>query len=405
VEARLKVLHVYRTYFPDPPGGLQEAIHQISTATQAMGVEPTVFTLSPCAKPSTIEVDGIKVVRGHSWAEWQSCNIGSWQAIAAFRQLAKNTDIIHYHFPWPFADLLNRFVSKRKPKVMTYHSDIVRQRWLGVAYKPALRSMLSSMDRIVATSRNYINTSPVLQDQAWRDRVDAIPLGIKDRDQAQCSQRTQREGGNGSAAGTVTSPALDKLGLSVGKPYFLFIGALRYYKGLPYLIEASARVRAKIVVVGTGPELHKLSRQAQSIEHANVVFAGLVNNEDKFELLRHCRALVLPSHRRSEAFGMTLVEASMFAKPMISCEIGTGTSYVNIHDETGLVVPPESPAALADAMNILLADEALCQGLGLGARDRYDALFNGNALGQAYVGLYRTVLDRARAKTRPSKDL
>ena len=89
---------------------------------------------------------------------------------------------------------------------------------------------------------------------------------------------------------------------------------------------------------------------------------------------------------------MVLVEASMMKKPMISCEIGTGTSFVNLHEETGFVVTPESPQELAAAMQELLSDGALAKKMGLAARSRYQKLFSGPALGQAYSLLYKELL-------------
>jgi glycosyltransferase involved in cell wall biosynthesis len=77
---------------------------------------------------------------------------------------------------------------------------------------------------------------------------------------------------------------------------------------------------------------------------------------------------------------------------MVSCEIGTGTSFVNLHEETGFVVPPESPESLAHAMNALMADGALAEKFGRAARRRYEALFSGPALGKAYAQLYQNVL-------------
>ena len=89
---------------------------------------------------------------------------------------------------------------------------------------------------------------------------------------------------------------------------------------------------------------------------------------------------------------MVLVEASMFARPLISCEIGTGTSYVNEHENTGFVVQPEDPLSLARAMNSLLVDDALAHRMGAAARMRYEQLFSGVALGNAYAALYRDVM-------------
>ena len=88
---------------------------------------------------------------------------------------------------------------------------------------------------------------------------------------------------------------------------------------------------------------------------------------------------------------MVLVEAAMFGRPLISCEIGTGTSYVNAHEETGFVVPPRNPIALAQAMKMLLLDDVLASRMGRAARERYDRLFSGKALGDAYSSLYREV--------------
>jgi rhamnosyl/mannosyltransferase len=122
-----------------------------------------------------------------------------------------------------------------------------------------------------------------------------------------------------------------------------------------------------------------------------VLFAGQISDEEKVALLKRCRALVLSSHLRSEAYGMVLVEASIFGRPLVSCEIGTGTSYVNAHEESGLVVPPEDPVALAGALNALLNDANLAESLGRGARARYERLFSGPALGRAYADLFREV--------------
>ena len=85
---------------------------------------------------------------------------------------------------------------------------------------------------------------------------------------------------------------------------------------------------------------------------------------------------------------MVLVEAAMFGRPLISCEIGTGTSFVNAYEVSGLVVEPESPAALADAMNTLLYEDALARNMGQAARARYERLFSGPALGKAYADLF-----------------
>jgi glycosyltransferase involved in cell wall biosynthesis len=374
----MKVLHIYRTYFPDPPGGLQEAIRQICLGTKAHGVDNTVFALSPNPDPKTISRDEANVVRARSWFAPASCDIGGLEALSIFRHEVQQADVIHYLFPWPFADLLHQTVGVHKPSVLTYISDIVRQRSLNALYSPLMWRTLMSMRAIVSNAPNYASSSRVLSDPRLQNQLRQIPLGI---DEASYPKQ-----GDDSI--------FSRLGIENKSPYFLFVGVLRYYKGLQYLIEAASKINAQIVVAGSGPMEQSLVNQTKLIGATNVIFAGQVSECEKIALIKHCKALVLPSHLRSEAYGMVLVEASMFGKPMISCEIGTGTSFVNQHQETGFVVQPESPNQLAQAMNKLLCDDALTERFGRTARQRYESLFSGAALGKAYADLYRHVIEK-----------
>ncbi|WER45188.1 glycosyltransferase [Cupriavidus sp. WKF15] len=376
----LRVLHIYRTYFPDPPGGLQEAIRQIALSCSERGIESRIFTMSPTPEPQLVSLPEGQVVRARSWAAPASCDLGGPHSLLRFRELERWADVLHFHFPWPFGDVLRMLGRRNKPAVMTYHSDIVRQRYLGMLYRPLMRRMLDSMDAVVATSPTYARTSPVLGAMVKKGLLHSIPLGIGDY-----------------ANTTPTSndaALLERFGIDddcAGAPVFLALGVLRYYKGLHTLIEAARDVPARIVIAGSGPEMERLKALAVQHRAERVVFAGQVSDAEKIALLRRCRALVLPSHLRSEAFGMVLVEAAMFGKPMVCCEVGSGTSFVNEHGVTGLVVPPEAPVELAAALRRLLADSESAAKMGEAARERYLRLFSGAALGKAYDDLYRKV--------------
>ncbi|MBC8750397.1 MULTISPECIES: glycosyltransferase [Paraburkholderia] len=375
----MRVVHVYRTYFPDPPGGLQEAIRQIALSTRERGVEPRILTLSPCPTPTVVERPEGQVVREKSWAAPASCDLGGPCAVMKYREMADWADVVHFHFPWPFADVLHLLGRTNKPTVMTYHSDIVRQKLLGAVYGPLMRRTLRSMSAVVATSPAYARTSEALAACVSKERLKTIPLGIIDyRDEPQPLDAQRK--------------LESRLGLAPGEPYFLALGVLRYYKGLHTLVEAARHVRAKIVIAGSGPERERLAALAREHGASNVVFAGQVTHDEKVALLKGCRAMVLPSHLRSEAFGMVLVEAAMFGKPMVCCEVGSGTSFVNEDGVTGFVVPPEAPEPLVAAINRLALDEALARGMGAAARERYERLFSGPALGSAYKSLYEQVL-------------
>lgn len=375
----LRVLHAYRTYFPETQGGGQEAIRQICLATQALGVTNTVFALARQPLPAVMTRPEGMLVRSRSWLEIASCDIGGLEAFRRFGQLARETDVIHLHYPWPFADLLLEAAAPAHvPMVVTYHSDVVRQGTLDRLYEPLRRHLFARASAVVATSPTYAANSPVLR--RLGNKVVVIPLCLGPDDDT----------GEPEALGSDLAEAFDH------QPYFLFVGVLRYYKGLHTLIEAAPQVRAGIVILGDGPEAAALKRQARAVGAERVRFVGALDDSAKRSLLAGCRALVLPSHRRSEAFGLALLEASRAGRPMISCHIGTGTSWVNLDGVTGLVVPPESPMALANAMNRLAENAVLAHQMGVAAQDRWIGNFTPAHVGRDYADLY----ERARNSSR-----
>lgn len=130
----------------------------------------------------------------------------------------------------------------------------------------------------------------------------------------------------------------------------------------------------------------------------NVVFLGRIDEADKVALLELCYGVVFPSHLRSEAFGISLLEGAMFGKPLISSEIGTGTSYINIHGETGLVVPPNDPVAFRSAMQRLWDDPSLAAQMGAKADRRFFQLFTAENMARNHSELYREVVAEGRSR-------
>ena len=371
MKKNLRVLHIYRTYFPETQGGTQEAIRQLCLATQKLGVENTIFTLAQQCVPSRVVRPEGLLVRAKSWFEIASCNFGGFSAFRECLKAAENCDVIQIHYPWPFADLMLPFIRRREQAlVITFHSDIVRQGWLDRLYAPLRRYLLGSAQAIVATSPHYAQSSKLLL--AYAEKVRSIPLCLQ-------VEPTPDE----------CLKAHWKAQLGVG--FFLFVGVLRYYKGLDFLIQAAARVKQKIVLVGAGPEGEQLQLEVQRLGLTNVEFLGALPDADKNALMSLCRAVVFPSHLRSEAFGVTLLEGARAAKPLVCCDIGTGTTWVNRHNETGLVVPPGDALALAGALNQLAGDDALCERLGQGSRARWQQFFTPESVGLAYRRLYDDV--------------
>jgi O-antigen biosynthesis rhamnosyltransferase len=368
----LKILHFFKTYFPDSTGGIEQFIYQLARGSAQHGVDVAVLSLSPFVTEDTSVIDNHRSHRVKRHFEIASTG-ASLTAIRRFRELAREADIVHYHFPWPFMDVIHFASLIKRPTVLTYHSDILRQRFLLHLYKPLMAKFLASVDKIVATSPNYFETSPTLS--KYRDKTLVIPIGLDRQSypdaspELSCNWRAQ-----------------------VGEEFFLFVGMLRYYKGLHILLDAIRDTDLRVVIAGSGPTELELKKQAKSLDLANVQFLGSISDADKVALLQLCRAVVFPSHLRAEAFGISMLEGAMFGKPMISSEIGTGTSFVNVHGETGLVVPPRDPMAFRAAMQTLRDQPSMALTMGHNAGARYRTHFTAEMMVDRYLEVYGDLL-------------
>lgn len=377
----MEVLHVYKRFYPDRYGGVERVIHQLVAATGGRGVQNVVLSI---ALPDPLVGDmpaGLRTVRCRQTFEIASTPF-SLQALVRFPKLSRQFDLLHFHYPWPFGDLLAAVRADSVPYIVTYHSDIVRQKRLEPVYAPLRARFLDRSAVIVATSANYFSTSEILQ--GLRHKVRVIPIGLDP------SHYPPRDAGS-----------IEAWRARVGSGFFLFVGVLRYYKGLHILLEANAGLDLPLVIIGAGPIEADLRRQANALALKHTVFLGALPEADKAALLHLSRAIVVPSHLRSEAFGVSLLEGALFGKPLISSEIGTGSSFVNVDGLTGIVVPPSDPARLRDALLRLWTDDDLCRQLGGQARARFERFFTAERMGEAYLALYSEVLAEAR-RCRPA---
>lgn len=380
----MRVLHVFKSSYRQSMGGIENALRQMVHSSSALGVQNTVLCISgeetlPADKSPKTRAgvddrnnDAAGVIACRSTLAYDSL-VFSRSMFDCFKPLLRVHDLVHYHFPFPQQDIMHIWANPRIPSVVTYHSDIVRQRFLFKLYQPLLKKFLSRVDAIVTTSENYLGSSPVLCQ--FKDRVCVIPLGL---DQA-------------------LYPEADAISRQnwedrVGRGFFLFIGVLRYYKGLDILLQAASKTDQRFVIAGIGPMQEALQSRARRMKLQNVTFLGSISEKDKAALLHLCRALVFPSHLRSEAFGLTLVEGAMFGKPLISCDIGTGTSFINQHEQTGLVVPPANPGALLGAVQTLAQNPELAEAYGRNARKRYLLMFTAEMQAEKYVALYQNLM-------------
>ncbi|RBL69506.1 glycosyltransferase [Pseudomonas sp. MWU13-2625] len=369
----MRVLHFFKTYLPDSVGGIEQVIFQLCESGAHHGIDGQVLTLSADPTPPVVQLGQHEVHRARLDIQFASTGF-SWSVFKQFRELAAEADVVNYHFPWPFMDLVHFASGMNKPSVVTYHSDIIRQKHLLKLYRPLMNRFLASADRIVAASPNYLHTSDVLQQ--FQDKTRVIPYGL---DKAGYPQ--------------ADSERMNRWRQQLGDKFFLFVGVMRYYKGLHILLDALKDVDYPVVIVGAGPLELELHAQAAGLGLRNIHFLGRLGDEDKVALLQLSYAIVFPSHLRSEAFGISLLEGAMYGKPMISSEIGTGTSYINIHNETGLVVPPSNPLAFREAMRTLWENPERAATMGIKAEARYRQLFTADEMARKWTELYQELLE------------
>lgn len=368
----MRVLHFFKTYYPDTTGGIEQVMFQLSQGCRSLGVDGQVLTLSPNPVPERIQVADHEVVRVKENFNLASTGF-SLTVFKRFKDMAAEADLVHFHFPWPMMDLVHFATRHGRPTVLSYHSDIIKQRTLLKFYAPLMNRMLGSMDRILVASPNYQRSSETLK--PFADKTVVVPYGLDEaaypQVSAQCQARWQAQ---------------------LPEKFFLFVGVLRYYKGLHTLLDALEGADYPVLLFGGGPQEQELRAQAERLGLRNLRFLGRLDDEDKACLLQRCHALVFPSHLRSEAFGISLLEAAMYGKPMISCEIGTGTTFVNIDGETGLAVPPENPPALREAMRRLWDEPGLAARFGAQARARFEKVFTAERMCAATVQVYKELL-------------
>ena len=369
----MKVLHVFKTYYPHSFGGVEQVIATLANGLVSNGIQSEVFSLS--RKERVVSEPFQDHFRSTAKTDFEvlSCPF-SFTSISLFRDLVSRHDIIHYHFPFPFGDVLGLLLARNKPSIVTYHADIVVEKKLLAIYRPVEMAFLSSVDRIVATSSAYAKSSQNLR--KFKHKVRVADLGIDEEQYQEC----------------FCGVNLREWQLRLPADFILFMGVLRRYKGLETLVEAARGFDGYLVVAGGGPYRSNVENLISRYNLKNIILIGEFSEVDKVSLVKLARAIVLPSTLRSEAFGLTLLEASMMGKPMISTELGSGTTHVNVHMETGIVVEPGQADMLRNAMSCLVNDVELARKFGTTARDRYKTLFQGERMRERYVRLYRELV-------------
>ncbi|MCL2332034.1 MAG: glycosyltransferase [Actinomycetia bacterium] len=372
-------LTLVNKYYPPHVGGIEFHVRDLAEALAAAGHQVRVIVCNNEQLYTEEVAGGVEIVRLPRRAELASTPIAhNFGRVLAYE--ARSADLLHFHFPYPWSEAqwVLQQASKTTPYVVTYHSDIVRQKLALRFYQPFLNRFLDRARLIIASSPQLIASSPYLGARADKCRQVnfGLPTDLIAHDQGAIARAAElRE-------------------QFAGAPIVLFVGRLVYYKGIEVLAHAAGQVAgAQFVVIGKGPEratLEGIVTAAGARDRLHII-----DYADDAELRAWYHAadlLTLPSTSPSEAFGLVQIEAHAAGTPVVSSDLPTGVTYANLDGITGLTTKTGDPAALAAALNRLLADDPLRKKLGAQAQSRALTDFSIKAMLKATTHVYHEAL-------------
>lgn len=360
-----RVLHIYKTYYPFSYGGIEKVIEDLTVPKKGY-----VFSLMTLGEKNEIrKIKNLKIYYFKKNFEIFSCPF-SISFLFKFRKITKNYDIIHFHYPWPLMDLLSLIFIKDQKKILTYHSDIISQKYLSKIIFPITYFFLKSVDQIIATSKNYFKSSKVLK--LFKYKVKIIPLGINIK--------------------LYKKKFLKKRSISkkkINAEYILFCGTSRNYKGLDILLKAWPKHISWLKLVLAGNIGQEIKNKIQRLDLINqVIVVQKPNENEKASLIKNSLFCILPSNKRSEAFGLFLLEAMFFKKCILSTDLNTGTTFVNKNFKTGLVARPNDYLDLRKKILLLVNNKSKIPFFGKNGFRRLIKLFDSEKNNKKYFSLY-----------------
>lgn len=358
---KIRILEVNKAYFPHT-GGIETLIRQYSEELgKYKNIEVrTLVCRDGRGKTYSENINGVKLTRAGSIGTYFSCPL-SFSFLRIFRKMSENTDIVHIHVPFPLADLALLLSGYKGKVIVSWHSDIVKQKKLLTLYRPLLKYLLDRADCILAATEGHINGSEFLSEYRRKCRI--LPYGLNPEEYLNISK----------------TPFLTEKTTNPDCVKIFFTGRLVYYKGVDVLIKAIRRVsyNCELFIAGTGVLENELKEKVCKYNISDRVhFLGFLPEEQLKQAYADCDIFVLPSVERSEAFGIVQLEAMIYGKPVINTRLPSGVPYVSIHGKTGLTVQPKNHRQLAEAIELLCRNRNVRKQLGKSAHERVMTEFN-----------------------------
>lgn len=357
----MKILHVYKTSLPFSFGGIEQNIFDIINSTKSPNLEHEILCTGS-GNTETTYFRNVKIVKCKVNFSFSN-NPVSLDLVKYLLLNQKKYNLIHFHFPYPMMDI-SMLLRKYTPYIITYHADLIRSKWIVTLYSFIAKFFLKNADIVIYTSNNYQNYSSFSK---YVSKSKVIHLGINHKVKEFQDHKVKTKDN-----------------------FFLYIGGFRKYKDLPCLIDAANITKLPVYLIGTGKEKKKLESICDKKKIRNLFFLGQLEDDLKFAYLKKCLALILPSNNESEAFGLVLLEAGIMKKPIITANLNSGVTEINIDKKTGLVFNRGDAFDLAKKMVFLKENPDVCKELGNCHYKRTIEIFSIKKMGNKYEDIYNS---------------
>ncbi len=366
----MKILNIVKYYDPCQ-GGMESVVKNIVEGVVASSEisDFTVYSNNHLRSfdKETKQFDRISVIKEVTpfYLKSQPLNL----RYPSLKKLILDHDVIHHHYPFPTMEItLLRYLESfgNKKFIITWHANIKNSRWSWIEkfYNPAIKKLLDRADHIVVTSPQLMEASDILKD--YKEKIKVIPLSFDPKYKVLQSKKYPE------------NRAFE----------LLFVGKLRKYKGVEYLIKAIEDLPVNLSVVGNGEEFNDLSKQIDDLKIRDKVrFISYASDDELDEIYKKSDLFILPSINEAEAFGVVQLEAMANALPVINTYLDSGVPFVSLNDFSGLTVEPKSSATLKAAIVKIIKNKELYELFSFNALER-SSLFTREKMSESYMNIY-----------------
>ena len=372
----MRILQLGKAYPPANLGGVEvtiklinEGLHGLGISCDVLGVNDSFFSKKEVSLFGTIYRESL-IIKAFS-------TLFSVKLIYRLFLIRNNYDVIHIHHPDPMSIFAVWLVRPKCKLVLHWHSDILKQSFLLILYKPFQNWILNKCNAIICTSIPYAENS--LHLKAFINKVSIIPIGID------------------KSSLKIHKPTIENIRNKFhNKKIVLSIGRFAYYKGYEFLIEAVKDFDKDIVLIliGEGELKSRLQEKVIGLQLSEkVFFLGEISNVQRNCYLYMAELFVLSSIYKTEAFGIAQIEAMAFGKPIVSTKIpNSGVDWVNQNMVSGITVQIRDAKAISSAVNLILNDKNLYSNLSVGSFKRFNANFTQVHMSNSIKILYENIL-------------